>query len=142
MMLVIPFTGLAVVVGLERTQRSAPRWRMSLGAMMVAVGAIALLLRGGKEAAVRHKIGSEYVMTYFVGDLLPRHSGSPTQSDMEVVAEPLKSSVPRDEWWPGRRVVMPFCLSSRVIVRDTNVGHAKVQAWLQERRDQLKADAN
>ncbi len=132
MRLLIPLSRLSVVVTLERMPRTAHRWRLSLRGMMVGVATFAFLLWVGK-VAVRHYLGKEVPRTYYVGDLFPN------PADIESVVMPLKTSVPRDEWWSGERAVIPFLLSSSVIVRDTEAGHAHVQLWLRQQRDRRKS---
>ncbi len=134
MRLSIPFSRLSVVVTLERMPRTARRWRLSLRGMMVGIATFAVLLWVGK-VAVRHYLGQGVTVTrtYYVGDLFPN------PADIESVVMPLKTSVPRDEWWSGERAVIPFLLSSSVIVRDTEAGHAHVQLWLRQQRDRRKS---
>ncbi len=121
---------------------TAPRWRLGLGAMMVGVAAVALSLWGGKQVAVSHQLKGAQSSIYFVGDLLPTHSKSSTISEITSVANLLKSSVPEDKWWFGKRTVTPMQLSLTLIVYDTKAGHTQVQAWLHQQRSRLKPHAN
>ncbi len=86
--------------------------------------------------------GAQANSIYFVGDLLPTHSKSSTISEITSVANLLKSSVPEDKWWFGKRTVTPMQLSLTLIVYDTKAGHTQVQAWLHQQRSRLKPHAN
>jgi hypothetical protein len=139
MRLVNPFTGRTPAPGSERTRLTSRRWRISVGSLMLAIVVVALLVWGGKEVAMRRKLGTEFTRTYPVGDLL---SGPASiTSEMEAISKTLTSSVAPDEWWPGHRTVTPFPMTLTVIIRDTEEGHDRVRSWLQERRGQVKGNA-
>ena len=99
-----------------------PRVRFTMGWMSGAIAALAVLIAIGKWGYYRYA-GPRFAKTYYIGDLIDVQVGSvappmtaKTNAKLTDEVALLRSSITPDMWWFGTSKVVPFPLSSSLVV--------------------------
>jgi hypothetical protein len=133
MKLNIPCSPFEINVTVAR-KPDTPWGRLGLRGLMILV-AIAAFCAWLAPGILDRYAGSRSAKTYSVGDLIA--PGAVVSAELPRLAATLKSAVGRDLWSSRDREIIPFFLSQSLIIRDTEAGHKRVEAWLQQQRSRL-----